>query len=267
MELVYGLIGEKLQHSLSPHIHNYLYTELGINGTYKLFEVPKGALKETINSLNSHNVKGINVTIPYKVEVINCLDKLSPEAQKIGSVNTIVFGKSIAGYNTDYFGFGELLLKRDISVKGSKATVLGTGGSARAVLHYLMDNGAKDVLLVSRNANSNMNEHISKQVKIITYSELHQFSERDIIINCTPCGMYPNIDSYPVDSSILQNYKAAIDLVYNPKETVFLQYAKACKLKTANGLYMLAAQAVAALELWNDIRIDKKITDKIYRLL
>ncbi|MFZ5353918.1 MAG: shikimate dehydrogenase [Bacillota bacterium] len=264
MGLIYGLLGEKLQHSFSPQIHSYIFDVLGIDAQYKLFEIKKEDLGDFVRNLVESGIKGINVTIPYKLEVMKHLDHISSEAERIGAVNTIAAGDRLIGFNTDYIGFGAMLNKHEIQVSGKSAVVLGTGGSARTIACYLIDNDISKVTIVSRKRFDSENSINIPGVEIIDYHQLNQVKNQDIIINCTPCGMYPNTACAPVDPKVLGGFEAAVDIIYNPKETLFLREARARGLKTANGLYMLAAQAVAAYKHWNGIELDKASIDEVY---
>jgi shikimate dehydrogenase len=262
---IYGLIGEKLSHSYSPIIHNEILKRINIDGEYVLFEVERGRLKEKINELK-YKVKGLNVTIPYKVEVVEFLDEVSEEAKKIGAINTIDFKDNLlVGYNTDYYGFKAMLDVFNIDIKNKGAVVLGSGGASKAVIHSLLDNGIGEVVLVSRD--KIRVEVRFKGIKCIDYSELKHLRNYDYIINCTPVGMYPNIDFSPVDKDILQNYSVAIDLIYNPTKTLFLKKAEEIGIKAVNGLYMLVAQAVKSEEIWNGVNIDKEYVFNIFTII
>ncbi|CDF57514.1 shikimate dehydrogenase [Thermobrachium celere] len=262
---IYGLIGEKLSHSFSPFIHNEILKRVGLAGEYNLYEVDRENLKSKILNLKKY-VKGLNVTIPYKVDVIDFLDEVSDEVKKIGAVNTISFlDELIIGYNTDYFGFGIMLDINKIDVKNKKAVILGTGGAAKSVVHYLIDNEISDVILVSRD--KVFAQEKFKEIKCIDYDELDKVRSYDLIINCTPCGMYPNIDVSPVNKDILTNFSIAIDLIYNPRKTLYLKWAEELGLISINGLYMLIAQAVKSQEIWNSINIDFKVIDDIYDII
>ena len=147
----YGLIGEKLSHSLSPKIHKKVFKLLSIEGGYKLFEIPKYNIKNLGLSLKTLGIKGVNVTIPYKKEVLNQLDYISNEAKHIGAINTIkLVDNKLYGYNTDYFGFGMLLEVNEIEVKDKVVVVLGNGGASKAINAYLLDNNVKKLYLVDR---------------------------------------------------------------------------------------------------------------------
>lgn len=259
----FGLLGEKLGHSISPAIHKLIFEELGLDEKYKLFEVKNTDLNEAILGFKESGIKGINVTIPYKIEAMKYLDEISTEAAKISAVNTIFFedGK-LKGYNTDYYGFGMLLEKNKIEIEGKIAVVLGSGGASKAVIQYLMDHGAKEIIVVSRDVSNMKNVFIG--CKTISYAELKKFKSGDIIINCTPVGMYPNIDESPVEIDLINIFSSAVELIYNPKETMFLKYASKIGIKTVNGLYMLVGQAVKSQEIWNDIEINNDMIDKIF---
>lgn len=263
MSNFYGLIGERLGHSFSHQIHNKIINKLGLKGSYNLFEIKRENLGKAIEGLDALGARGVNVTIPYKIDIMEFLDVISPEAEKIGAVNTIAFSEGSAkGYNTDYQGFGKDLKKNQINVYGKRAIVLGTGGASKAVIQYLLDNGISDVIYASRSPKK-VQESI-KNFKIISYEEIKELKNMDIIINSTPCGMYPDVESSPISKQLLSNFTTAVDLIYNPIETLFLKEAEKIGLKTANGLYMLVAQAVAAQEIWQGVKIQENVTDEIY---
>lgn len=265
MNSLYGLIGNKLGHSLSKHIHNNIFELLKLDAYYHLFEVKPSDVQNALQGLNILEAVGINVTIPYKCDIMKYLDEVSKEASRIGAVNTIKFknGKTI-GYNTDYFGFKMMLEKNDVDVRNKKIVILGSGGGADSVLQYLIDNNSQELYIASRKIEETKLKYSSKGVIICNYNELKKLKNIDLIINCTPCGMYPNVNESPIDINTYSNYNAAIDLVYNPKETLFLKNASAYGLKTLNGLYMLVAQAITAEEIWNEIKIEEKVIDSIY---
>lgn len=266
MEKLYGLIGEKLGHTYSPRIHNEILKEINVNGHYGLFQVEKDNIKFVVSGLKALNYKGINVTIPYKSDIIKYLDDLSEEAKKIGAVNVVNIdenGMSI-GYNTDYYGFGTMLQNSNINIIGEGAVILGTGGASKAVIQYLKDNRAKDITLVTRDIKSAKLKYPND--KIISYSDINNIKDYSLIINSTPVGMYPHIESTPLNRSHFRKFSTAIDLIYNPSQTLFLKEANDEGLKTINGLYMLVAQAVKSQEIWNDIKIPEKVINNIINL-
>jgi len=251
----YGLIGENINHSLSPLIHREIFEKLELDGDYGIFQLNGEGLENALNRLfKQENLKGINVTIPYKIKTIPYLNRLSQEAEGIGAINTIALDKDkLIGFNTDYYGFAAMLEKNDISVQDKTVVILGTGGVSKAVFLYLKNAGAKNIFFVSRTPDENS----------FSYDRLMDL-KGDIIINCTPCGMHPNISVSPIPSEVLKNFDTAVDLIYKPNETLFLKQAEENGLKTTNGLYMLVAQAVASQEIWNNIRFKRTDIDDIY---
>lgn len=265
---IYGLLGESLKHSISPRIHSLIFEEINIQGTYELFEVDEKDLKDAINKFKTLGVAGVNVTIPYKTRIMEYIDDVSLEAKNIGSVNTICFkDKGTIGYNTDYAGFGMLLKKNEIDICNKKAVILGSGGAAKAVIQYLLDKGIGEITIVSREVYKTETLYNKKEFNFISYQDISCLKEKDFIINCTPCGMYPIVDQCPIEKSHIDKFSTAIDLIYNPEETLLLKYAREQGGKAVNGLYMLIGQAVYAEELWHDIKIDKSTIDKVYEAL
>jgi len=265
MSELYGLIGEKLSHSISPQIHSMVFNKLNMKGYYHLFEFKKEDLKAAMEGFKIIKPMGINVTIPYKIQVMQFLDEVSGEAKDIGAVNTLKFeaGKTI-GYNTDYFGIGMLFDKNYIEVKNKKATILGNGGVAVTMATYLLNNGIRELTVVTRNVSKLKGNSKFNSCKIISYDEIGSINESDIVVNCTPLGMYPNLNNSPIEKNHISKYASAVDMIYNPKKTLFLKYAEDAGLKAVNGLYMLVGQGIAAQEIWNDIKIPKSIIDEIY---
>ena len=245
----YGCIGEKLGHSFSKIIHNKL-----TDYDYELKEIAKANLKKF---MTQKDFKAINVTIPYKEDVIPFLDEIDKTAKVIGAVNTVVNknGK-LYGYNTDFSGLNALISKNNIEIKNKKVLILGSGGTsktANAVANYL---GAKEVYRVSRNGGQGL----------ITYKEAYQnHSDTEIIINTTPCGMYPKIGVSAVEIEKFPKLEAVVDAVYNPLSSALVVDAKDKGIKAVGGLYMLVAQAVFAAELFLDVKFDIREIDRIFR--
>jgi shikimate dehydrogenase len=261
----YGLIGEKLPHSLSPKIHNTLFKGLNIEGAYKLFEVEREELGKAIDSLKALKIKGVNVTIPYKQDVMKYLDFISDEAKKIGAVNTIYLkdGK-LYGYNTDYFGFGTIINNNGIEVKDNIAMVLGNGGASKAVITYLLDQGIKKIYLVSRRS-LEVSGYEDNRIECKTYEEIDHI-KGDILINTTPLGMYPYMEESPLGKEVISNFDALIDIIYNPKETKFLKIGKELNKKIAGGIEMLVGQAIKAEEIWQETSLDNEVTRELYSI-
>lgn len=241
-----GLLGEHLGHSFSPMIHNSL-----ANYSYELIERSPEELESFVKS---KSFDAYNVTIPYKKAIIPYLDCISPEAQAIGAVNTVVNknGK-LYGYNTDYFGFCHMIELSGIDIKGKKAMVFGTGGAAVTICAVLKDRGIGE--LVSISIEDNNMETLSKH------------PDTEIIVNCTPVGMYPKNGDSPVDLSLFPCCVGVLDIVYNPSRTALLLQAEKRGLVAVGGLSMLVAQAVKAFEFFTDLKapegICKTIKNKI----
>ncbi|MBQ1946397.1 MAG: shikimate dehydrogenase [Clostridia bacterium] len=243
-----GCIGKKLTHSFSKEIHAML-----ADYSYELMELTE----EQIPAFFAHkDFDAINVTIPYKQTVIPYLDCVSDVARKIGAVNTIVNRNGrLLGYNTDYYGMKALLEKAGICVNGKKVLILGTGGTSKTARVLTQDLGAADILLVSRRTSENT----------VTYAEAVQYhADAQVIINTTPCGMYPDCDAAPIDLAAFPALEGVIDAVYNPLCTNLILQARSRGVKAEGGLYMLVMQAVVAVEKFLDKTIDKTEADRVF---
>ena len=259
----YGLLGEKLSHSLSPKIHDLIFKSIGLEAEYNLFEVKRNDLEKFTQGLKVLNIKGVNVTIPYKEEVMKYIDEISYEGKRIGAINTIsIIDGKLYGDNTDYYGFGYMLEYHNVEINNKVAIILGNGGACKGALYYLLDNMIEHVYIVSRNPEK-ITEFNEKRVSLISYDELI-YLKGDILINSTPVGMYPNIGDSPVGEDIISNFNTIIDLIYNPEETALLSKGKYLDKVILGGLYMLVGQAVKAQEIWQGISIDKIIMNDIY---
>lgn len=242
-----GLLGRKLGHSYSPQIHGLLG-----DYSYALFEKEPEQLG---SFLKGGDFAGINVTIPYKKDVIPYLDELSPAAQKIGSVNTIVrrADGSLFGHNSDYFGFVSLVEHSGINVEGKKVLVLGSGGTSSMVVTALKDLGAVPIV-ISRSGENN-------------YGNLHLHADASVIVNATPVGMYPNTGVSPIDLSRFPKLEGVLDVIYNPAKTKLLLDAEALGIPHENGLWMLVAQAKEASEYFTGKKLPDEIIGKIHHIL
>ena len=255
-----GLIGYPLGHSLSPKIHTAALQACGLQGDYSLFPVhPEDiqGLKDLLARVRTGEISGLNVTIPHKQNVIELMDELTPTAQAIGAINTIYLRENkLIGDNTDAQGFLSdlkrfLTLECDSLLSQKNALILGAGGSARAVVYALLNDGW-DVTVAARRieqAGQLVNSFPSRKVKAITFTGL-QSSTFDLLVNATPIGMTPNIDQppWPVDLSLPN--AVIYDLVYNPRETKLVKDARAQGLNATTGLGMLIEQAALAFEIW-----------------
>ena len=230
------LIAKKLSHSFSKPIHNEL-----ADYSYEYKELTENEVGEF---LRKKEFDGLNVTIPYKQTVMEFMDEISPEAQRIGAVNTVLNknGKLI-GYNTDYYGFLHQIKDSGADIIGKDAVILGTGGAAKTVVCVLSDMGARSVRTVT-----------SVEIKA---GDLKNYHNAQIIVNATPVGMYPETDNSPIDINDFKKCEAVLDLIYNPSKTRLILQSEKKGIKTANGLGMLVAQAKKACEIFTG----KKIRD------
>ncbi len=244
--LKFGLIGEKLGHSLSPQIHGKYGRLTGTEIVYRLHETPPDGLPALLDSLEAQGYAGTNVTIPYKKAVMPHLHALSPEAQAIGAVNTIRFENGRrTGHNTDYFGLKSLLERNNIVLRGKRVVVLGSGGAARCAYFLANDQGAAEVFTVSRHP-----ETADSDLNPVSYDALAHLDGIGVLINATPVGTHPHTDTCPVSDAVIDKCGAVVDTIYNPPETALLRKARERGIPHANGLWMLVAQALAAEQIW-----------------
>lgn len=243
-EKLFGLIGKNIGYSFS---RNYFSEKFEANGltdySYVNFDIPH--ITHFLSCVEDNpNLKGLNVTIPYKESIIPFLDELSEKAEEIGAVNTIAFTSrgTLKGYNTDFYGFIKAIQPL-LESHHEKALIIGTGGASKAVA-YALEQLDIEPFFVSRNAGHN----------ILSYDQLDKemFESFDIIVNATPLGTSPNIDECPaIPYEYFSAKQIAFDLIYNPEETLFLKKAKQQGAVTKNGLDMLIYQAERAWEIWN----------------
>mgnify|MGYP000871974920 CR=1 FL=1 len=262
----YGLLGEKLGHSYSKEIHEIFFELTGKNANYQMIERQSDEIGQLMEEIKKGKFKGINVTIPYKVEVIKYLDEVSKIAKQIGAVNTVTCknGKLI-GDNSDYFGFLKTLELNNIDVNGKKVLVLGTGGASKAIYNALIDNGAKNIYLATIIENDPFK--VRTQDRLIHYSAIGGLRNIELIVNCTPVGMYPAIDNCPLERKNLIDTNAVVDIVYNPEETVLMTKYKLKGVKVTNGLIMLISQAIKSEEIWHDEEYGTEILEEIHKRL
>jgi shikimate dehydrogenase len=244
-ERAFGLIGKKLEHSFSKSYFDLKFQKIGILASYSNFELKNEKyladfLLEQVNQLN-----GFNVTIPYKQTIVPYLDELVGVAKQIQAVNTVrIKNHRLIGYNTDVFGFQQSI-KGLLNPKHQKALVLGTGGASKSIIYALEDLGIT-TSLVSRN---------STDKEQFSYKDLSQeiLDSHQIIVNCTPVGTFPNVNQCPdIPYQFLNESHLVYDLVYNPKETLFLKKSKDQGTQIQNGLMMLHLQAERAWQIWNE---------------
>ncbi len=244
----YGLIGEKLGHSFSKEIHEQI-----ANYTYDLIPLSK---QEFPIFMQERNFNALNVTIPYKKDVIPYLDHIDPFAKEIGAVNTIVnIDNQLIGYNTDFYGFQYMLEQHNIQVKNKKVVVLGNGGASCAIQAVLKHKKAKEIVVVNR----------TKYENTISYDECYQYhTDAQIIVNTTPVGMYPNINNTPIQLASFPKCEAVLDVIYNPIFTSLCIAAKNANITYVGGLEMLIAQAKQSIEHFTGKSLPTSIIGEVY---
>ena len=256
-----GLIGDPVEHTLSPYMHNAAFESLNLDYVYVPFHVKKNELKAAIKGASSLEIKGLNVTIPHKTEVIKYLDVLHGTAELIGAVNTIKFDGKIKGYNTD--GLGAVrAIEETSTVRGKKIVILGAGGASRAISFQIILSGAGRVIIANRTLEKgfllkkNLVEKLDADVEAIDLGEKlnNELKDADILINTTPIGMYPNIHQKPLVTSEMMHENLIVnDIIYNPLQTGILREAVKANAKTVNGVKMLIYQGIESFKIWTGV--------------
>ena len=245
---MYGLIGKNLSHSFSKEIHN----SFG-NKEYSLLNTD--SLKDFFENTE---LNGFNVTIPYKTEIIKYLDELDEIASQSNSVNTVIKSENkFIGYNTDYYGFIELIKYNRVDLEGKKILILGNGSVSNTIVLALKTMKVRSIIRLGRTIKSNLDDYYSNAIK---------YSDYQILINTTPVGMYPNNDDdLLIDLDKFNDLNFVIDLIYNPLRTKLLVESEKRKIKSINGLYMLVMQAKKAHELFFNVDLPLNLANKIYK--
>ena len=259
----YLVIGNPIEHSLSPKLHNYWLKENNIDAIYDKKKFDENELKNIISEVKEEKINGINVTVPFKKAVIPFLDKLSPEAKDTQSVNTIYFQNGITiGHNTDIAGFELAIKYAKYDISNKKIFILGAGGVAPSIIYSLKKMKASKIILSNRTKEKAENlKKLFKDLEIVDWGETLDF---DMIINATSIGLN-NEDEIKIDFSSIGPNKFFYDVIYNPKETIFLKKAKLFGNKTENGKMMFIYQAHQSFTLWH--KKMPKIDDKTIKLL
>ncbi len=254
---IVGLIGHPVGHSFSPPMHNAAFDALGMDYAYVAFDVDPSNLKSAIDGAESLNIKGFNVTIPHKIEVMNHLKELDEVAELIGAVNTIDF-KDMKGYNTD--GIGAIRAIEEVTkVRDKNVIVAGAGGASRAISFYLAKFGAGSITILNRNAERAQSlagdvaaSDLIGEVKADSISEINSYlRDSDILVDTTPLGMHPHIDDEPIATAEEMHEDLVVfDAVYNPNETVLLRQAIKAGAKPVYGIKMLLYQGAESFRIW-----------------
>ena len=255
---VCALFGDPVEHTMSPVMHNAAFHKLQLDYVYVPFRVSKEELGKAVAGVRAMNLRGFNVTIPHKIAVIPFLDKLDVMSQKLGAVNTVVNDRGImTGYNTDSTGFLQSLLEKEIEPKEKRITILGAGGSARAIAIILADRGAQLTILNRHLERAReLAKDISQNVKALTLNDENLsavMANTEILINCTSVGMQKENET-PAPARLLRRNLVVVDIVYNPIETRLLREAKSVGAITVNGVDMLAWQGAQGFEKWTGLK-------------
>ncbi len=272
---VYGLIGNPIAHTLSPLIHNSLNKILGNNAVYVPFEVFSQGLKAALEGAYELNIQGLNVTYPYKEAVIPHLIDMDAYGKQIGAVNTLKKSEGgYVGYNTDACGLLMSLKEEQIQIENHNILIIGAGGAAKAAAMALSSQKAKKIYIANRTEKraedlaKAVQQYYSLPIEVLPLSDIHLLNDVDICLQTTSLGMHPQEGQSPVnDDSFFNKITVAVDIIYNPWESLFLKQAKKAGCKTVNGFGMLFYQAVKAYEIWIGQEISKDKIASLYQSL
>ena len=258
----YFVIGNPINHSLSPKLHNYWLRKNNIDATYDKKKIDGKDLQTVISAVREKKIEGVNVTVPFKKEVIPYLDKLSPEAEQTQSVNTIILdNKDVTGYNTDIGGFANAIKNLQFDIKGKKVFILGAGGVVPSIIFALNKMDVSEIIISNRTKQKAEDLKIQfPNINIIDWGEMIDF---DIVINATSLGL--NNEEINLDFSKLEKNKLFYDVIYSPSVTNFLKEGKKFGNQIENGKLMFVYQAQEAFKIWHGIK--PKINSDILKIL
>ena len=271
-----GLIGNPVEHTMSPAIHNTLAAELSENLVYVPFFVPEGKIREAVEGAFALNLLGCNVTVPYKSQVIPFLKEIDPLAEKIGAVNTLVrVQDGFKGYNTDMPGLLQAMSEDGVRLEGEKVLILGAGGVARAVAMLLSEQGASQIIILNRTAekaealarevNAVSGRQLAAAMALADYTSLPQ-GEKYLAIQATNLGMFPRVEEAVIeDRAFYEKIHTGYELIFNPSRTRFMSLVEENGGRAFNGLKMLLYQGVIAYELWTGAEVGAELAGKAYR--
>ena len=258
----YFVIGNPIDHSLSPKLHNYWFKENNIDAIYEKKKLNENDLQNIISKVKEKKINGINVTVPFKKSVITYLDKLSPEAEQTQSVNTITLSNdSLEGHNTDIAGFVRAIKNLNFNIAGKKILILGAGGVVPSIIFALNKMNVSKIIISNRTKKkADYLKARFQNLDILNWGDIVDF---DIIINATSLGL--NKESINLDFSRFDNNKLFYDVIYNPEETNFLKEGKKLGNKTENGKLMFVYQALESFKLWHGI--EPLINSETFKIL
>ncbi len=257
----YILIGNPVKHSISPFIHNTFFKDIKVYNKYYGYLI-KALDKDVIDGFIKQNIKGINVTLPYKLDIINYLYKIDNTAKMIGSVNTLKYTTDgYIGYNTDINGMEDTFLEKNITIENKRILVIGAGGSGYTACFMALKNKAKNIIISNRTDKNSkiLKNHMLKyyensHIDIVQLKDINNIKSVDIVINTTTLGFGKNIDKSPIQDIFFKknNIEFVFDIIYTPFKTRLLKIAENNKIKNSNGFAMLVYQALKAQEIWQD---------------
>lgn len=270
-----GLIGNPVEHTMSPAIHNTLAREHKMNLVYVPFHVPSGQVEAAVRGAFALNLLGMNVTVPYKSEVMPFLEETDPLAEQIGAVNTLVRGeKGFKGYNTDMPGLYRAMCEDGVNLKDEKVLILGAGGAARAVAMLAAQKGAAEIVLLNRtlekakglaaDVNGVSGRQTARAMRLEEHSALPE-GERFLAVQTTNVGMFPRTEETLIeDKAFYRRIHTGYDCIFNPARTRFMSLVEEGGGRAYNGLRMLLYQGIIAYELWTGRQVDKELAGKAY---
>jgi len=275
---IIGVIGENIENSLSPLLHNQIILKHSLNFRYLPFQVAETDLGEAIQSIRALNIRGVNITFPYKEKAIEFLDEVEESARRIGAVNTIVNNKgNLTGYNTDVIGFKKTFQEvGKFTIKKKKAVILGAGGAARAVIYSLLEEGIEEISIFNRTLEKT--EKIKQgfspffpesNINIFSFEQndlKDKIKKANLLVNATSVGMASQLDNTPLhDEKLFHSDFLVYDLIYRPAKTLFLKQAEKAGAKIINGLPMLVYQGIESFYLWTGFKPEEKEILEIIR--
>lgn len=269
---LFGILGTPIAHTLSPAMHSFMAAKTGMDMAYLAFDVLPENLESAMKGVKALGASGFNITAPHKIRVMDYLDQICPEAQRMNAVNTVVNRNGLwHGFNTDGDGFCESLLLEGCEIKDKHILIMGAGGSARALAYKLARYGAESVTITARSTDKihTIGDIVERYTHTKFFDSMEISKNYDILINATPVGMHPHENGNPCGfMDFIHENMVCCDIIYNPKKTEFLKASEKKGAKIINGLGMLVLQGILAFELFCDTKLDhKKTYEELMNLL
>lgn len=275
----YGLIGNPVEHSISPTIHNFLAEKMNQNMLYTTNHVDRGQLELAVKGAHALNIKGLNVTVPYKTDIMEHLYAVEEDAKIIGAVNTLEYTENgYHGKNTDYEGLYKALQSDEIDLEKEHVIILGAGGAARATLYMCMKYSKNPIYLVNRTIKKakdladEMNRFFDRSqvtaLSLDNVQDIPNISQGYLAIQTTSVGLFPNVTDIVIDEeSFYKKIRLGYDIIYNPEITAFMKRVEAVGGKSYNGLKMLLYQAILAFEAWCNVKVSKELCEEVLQTM